>query len=196
MPRSHPSRSATGRASRTSTATPSTRRRYGRITACLKQWKLSRDSCAVVAGDATVADRVVGVGARAVSPLPRARRAVKAGRWAARRGSLDGPVIHLVREWIVKPSGLAVASSKTRCAAVSISPRGCGGQADRARLLGHVFAGPRDRGRAWSGAAQPAVLNHIRRPRGSCRYPSRSAGCVRAGSPVDGLREATDLAVT
>src|ERR1700730_4369214 len=35
------------------------------------------------------------------------------------------------------------------------------GQAGHARLLGHVFAGPRRRVRAWSDPAQPAVLNHI-----------------------------------
>src|ERR1700730_5680376 len=40
-------------------------------------------------------------------------------------------------------------------------PTGCEGQAGHARLLGHVFAGPRCRVRAWSDPAQPAVLNHI-----------------------------------
>src|SRR5918912_768347 len=61
--------------------------------------------------------------------------------------------------------------------------------------------GPGCRVRAWSDPAQPAVLNHKERPRPrcgeSCRYPSRSAGCVRAGSAccLD-RREATDLTVT
>src|SRR5256885_8659760 len=56
--------------------------------------------------------------------------------------------------------------------------------------------GPVVRVRAWSDPAQPAALNHKVRPHGSCRYPSRSAGCVRAGSACRHLREATDLSVT
>jgi hypothetical protein len=82
---------------------------------------------------------------------------------AARRGSLDGPVVTGFEN--VGPSrsrlGGGVIEDALRCRLQF--PTGCGGQADRARLLGHVFAGPRlcGRVRAWSGAAQPAVLNHI-----------------------------------
>src|SRR5579862_6248121 len=88
---------------------------------------------------------------------------------AARRGSLDGPVRVGADDWVRSPSGLRgrVADAGDACAVVSRSS-GCEVQAGQARLLGHVFAGPRRRVRAWSDAAQPAVLNHIlpTRPKG------------------------------
>src|SRR5438105_14699685 len=53
----------------------------------------------------------------------------------------------------------------TRCAGRLQFPTGGEGQArPRARLLGRAFAEPRLTGPAWSDPAQPAVLNHFRRP--------------------------------
>src|ERR1700752_5050835 len=81
---------------------------------------------------------------------------------AARRGSLDGPAVMVRTMGCEARAGFAVAppGGGDACAVVSRSSR-CEGQAGHARLLGHVFAGPRCRVRAWSDAAQPAVLNHI-----------------------------------
>lgn len=170
------------------------------VSACLKQWKLStrffgelRLLVACRAGVTCREARVIGPRVRGVRG-GRSRPAVR----PPGRGSLDGPVITEFENGL--PSRLRVGGcvieDALRCGLQV--PTGCGGQADRARLLGHVFAGGRPCGRvrAWSGAAQPAVLNHIwttarvmpihepvcwLRPSVTRSQPSRGSGSRRRG---------------
>src|SRR5438132_2947350 len=123
---------------------------------------------------------------------------------AARSGSLDGPVGYRQGHFDGQArQGLLVAScpcvwwwAGRDALVVSRSPRVVGVKQAGARLLGHVFAGSRCRVRAWSGSAQPAVLNHMMTTlRGAMPIFELSAGCVRAGSVLAGRGEATDVSV-
>ena|SRR5687767_146053 len=161
-------------------------------TACLKPLVVSRQSprsggrCAVGVGAVLlVAGRVDRSRGQDGAPgAERGRTILTPARTVA--GSVKGTVRVVV---------LSVAG--TRCAGRLQFPTGGEGQArPRARLLGHVCAGSRCRVRAWSDPAQPAVLNHLRRPAGGAMpIAELSAGCVRASSPFSALGEATDLSV-
>ena len=77
------------------------------VTACLKQWKLSEEfSHAVVAGDATVFDRVVDVGAAAVSlacvPAHEGGQGWRQSRSDAQRSELRGVVRELARQRVIR----------------------------------------------------------------------------------------------
>ena len=102
-------------------------------------------------------------GARAVVPGAGMRwRAVKAGREAAVREALTARSSPGSRMWCQAGHGLAVASSRTRWAVVSSSPRVVRGKQTGLGCLDMSSPVPNEcRVRAWSGAAQPAVLNHI-----------------------------------
>ena len=106
---------------------------------------------------------------RARRSSPRAHhapaRAVKAGRRPPVGEALTARSFRF-GQWNSKP----VRASWMRLSAL-VAVDACAGRLQfptkvrvrrgRARLPGHVFAGPRYRVRAWSDPAQPAVLNHI-----------------------------------